>query len=107
MAQLDDIYKEIEVLQNEIEVQKRRAEYWEGRWKHEYSEKIELLHETIELKRQYEGIPEEVLAMAQGKTFTKNPEKTQMIEIARAQVKGFHSMKRGVPSENQSQEQGE
>ena len=42
----------MEIFRNKIEVQKRLAEYWKERWKHEYWEKIELLHENIELKRQ-------------------------------------------------------
>ena len=52
MAHLVGMYKEIEILRNEIEVQKRLAEYWEDRWKCEHSEKSELLYENNELKRQ-------------------------------------------------------
>ena len=60
IAHLAEMYKEIEILRKEVEFQKRLAEHWEGRWKQEYSEKIELLHKNIELKKKYEGIPEEV-----------------------------------------------
>ena len=44
MAHLAEMYKEIEILRKEVEFQNRLAEHWEGRWKQEYSEKIELLH---------------------------------------------------------------
>ena len=60
MTNLVDIYKEIGILRKEIELQNRLVEHWEGRWEQEYLEKIELLHENIELKKKYEGIPEEV-----------------------------------------------
>ncbi|XP_071917081.1 uncharacterized protein [Coffea arabica] len=96
MAHLVGMYKEIEILRNEIEVQKRLAEYWEERWKHEYLEKIELLHENIELKR-----------LCEGKIFMEVPEKTQRIEISSARVKALHAKKRGAPSEIQRQEQGD
>ncbi|XP_071921768.1 uncharacterized protein [Coffea arabica] len=89
MEHLIDINKEIEILRDEIEVQKKLAKYWEGRWKDEYLEKIELLHKNIDPKRKYEGISEEVLATTQSTTSTKVPEKAQGIEIARAQVKTF------------------
>ena len=53
MEHLIDINKEIEILRDEREVQKKLAKYWEGRWEHEYSEKIELLqwHKVLLLRR--------------------------------------------------------
>ena len=106
MAHWVEMYKEIAVLRDEIEVQKKLVAYWEGRWKHEYSEKIELLHKNLELKRKYEGISEEALAMAQSTTSMGVPEKTQRTEIARPQVKTFHAKKRSASLESQRPEQG-
>ena len=60
MAHFFDMYKEIQIIRKEIEFQNRLVEHWEWQWKQEYSEKIELLHKNIELKKKYEGIPEEV-----------------------------------------------
>nr|XP_027088646.1 uncharacterized protein LOC113709996 [Coffea arabica] len=107
MAHLVGMYKEIEMLRNKVEVQKRLAEYWEERWKHEYSEKIELLHENIGLKRQCEGILAETLARPQINTFTEVQEKSQRLEISGAQVKALHAKKRGALSDIQRQEQGD
>ena len=95
MAHWVEMYKEIAVLRDEIEVQRRLAAYWEGRWKHEYSEKIELLHQNLELKRKYEGISEEALTMAQNTTAMGFPEEAQRTGIARPQVNIFHAKKRG------------
>ena len=107
MVHFFDMYQEIQITRKETEFQNRLVEHWEWKWQEEYSENIELLPANIELKRQYEGIPEEILAIAQGNTFTKDPEKAQKIETARAQVKGFHAKKWSAPSESQSQEQGD
>ena len=107
MAHLVGMYKEIEMLRNEVEIQKRLAEYWEERWKREYSEKIDLLHENIGLKRQCEGILAETLARPQINTFTEVPEKSQRLEISGAQVKALHAKKRGALSDIQRQEQGD
>ena len=60
MINLTDLHKKMEILRKEVEFQKKLAEHWEGRRKQEYLEKIELLHKNIELKKKYEGIPEEV-----------------------------------------------
>ncbi|XP_027184090.1 uncharacterized protein LOC113782396 [Coffea eugenioides] len=44
---------------------------------------------------------QEALAAAQINTFTEVLEKAQRIEIARAQVRAFHAMRRGAPSGSQ------
>ncbi|XP_027169497.1 uncharacterized protein LOC113769232 [Coffea eugenioides] len=49
---------------------------------------------------------QEALAAAQINTFTEVLEKTQRIEIARAQVNTFHARKKGASSGDQGQEQG-
>ena len=90
-----DPYQEIAVLRDEIEVQRRLTEYWEGRWKQEYSEKLELLHQNMELKRKYEEISKETVAMAQGNTSMGTPEEAQRTGIARPQLKIFHAKKKG------------
>ena len=90
-----DPYQEISVLRDEIEVQRRLTEYWEGRWKQEYSEKLELLHQNMELKRKYEEISKETVAMAQGNTSRGTPEEAQRTGIARPQLKIFHAKKKG------------
>ena len=51
MTNLADMHKEIEIFRKEIKLQKQLVEHWEGRWKQEYSEKIEPLHKNIELKK--------------------------------------------------------
>lgn len=98
------MYKKIAVLRDEVEVQRRLAEYWEGWWKHKYPEKIELLHKNLELKRKYEGISEEALARAQSITPIEVPEEAQRTEIARPQVNLFPAKKRGVPRKRQRPE---
>ena len=60
MTNMTDLHKKIEIIRMEVEFQKRLAEYWEGWWEQEYLEKIEPLHQNIELKKKYEGILEEV-----------------------------------------------
>ena len=74
------------------------VDYWEGRWKQEYAEKIELLHKNIELKKKYGGITEEVLAAAQINTFTETLGKDQRIKNAKARVKAFQARKRNTSS---------
>ena len=50
---------------------------------------------------------QEALAVAQINTFTEVFKKTQRIEIARAQVKAFHTRKKGASNRDQGQEQGD
>ena len=52
--------KKMDILRNEVEFQKKLANYWEGRWKQEYTEKIVLLHKNMKLERKYKEISEEV-----------------------------------------------
>lgn len=90
-----DPYQEILVLRDELEVQRRLTEYWERQWKQEYSEKLELLHQNMELKRKYEEISKETVAMAQGNTSMGTPEEAQRTGIAKPQLKIFHAKKKG------------
>ena len=60
MTNLRDMHKEIDTFRMEVEFQKKLADYWEGRWKQEYVEKIELLHKNMELERKYKEISDEV-----------------------------------------------
>ena len=50
---------------------------------------------------------QEVLAAAQINTFTEVLEKARRIEIARVQVRAFHTKRGGAPGESQGQEQGD
>ena len=53
MTTLEEMRKEMDILRNEVEFQKKLADYWEGRWKQEYAEKTELLRKNIELEKEY------------------------------------------------------
>ena len=53
MTNLGEIRKEVDLLRKEVEFQKKLADYWEGRWKQEYAEKIELLYKNVELEIKY------------------------------------------------------
>ena len=55
MTNFGEMHKEIDILRKEVEFQKKLADYWEGRWKQEYAEKIELLHKNVELEKKYKG----------------------------------------------------
>ncbi|XP_027178185.1 uncharacterized protein LOC113777351 [Coffea eugenioides] len=53
MTNLEEMRKEVDLLQKEVEFQKNLADYWKRRWKQEYAEKIELLYKNIELEMKY------------------------------------------------------
>ena len=52
MTTLEEMRKEMDILRNEVEFQRKLADYWEGRWKQEYAEKIELLRQNVELEKE-------------------------------------------------------
>ena len=57
MTNVTDLHKKIKISRKEVEFQKKLNEHWEGRGEQEYLEKIELLYQSIELKKKYKGIP--------------------------------------------------
>ena len=57
MTTLEEMRKEMDILRNEVEFQRKLAEYWEGRWKQEYAEKIELLRQNVELEKKCKENP--------------------------------------------------
>ena len=58
MTTLEEMRKEMDILRNEVEFQRKLADYWEGRWKQEYAEKTELLRKNVELEKKYKGKPQ-------------------------------------------------
>ena len=46
MTTLEEMRKELDLFQNEVEFQKKLADYWEGWWKQEYAEKTEFYART-------------------------------------------------------------
>ena len=57
MTTLEEMRKEMDILRNEVEFQRKLADYWEGRWKQEYAEKIELLRQNVELEKKHKENP--------------------------------------------------